>query len=440
MRPADGQMSASMHTSHRGLRACTPGVRARSAAATAAPTPRAPPSRRGRARSSRVGLGREPQPMRQPGHMGVDGQARHPNRTDRTTLPVLRPTPGRVTRSSSSIGTSPPNRSSTACAIPIRLLVFDAEEARRADELLDLVGIGVREVGRRRIPREQRRRDHVDPLVGATAPTGSSPRAARRRCGASARTARRDTAPSAARQPRPRSLGTSGTGHGRRVPSTCDDRDPRPGRTRRFATRATRSRRSTRHVRAVDGHDALGDAVWRDLEAPDADSVGFLIDGARYIHVARQRDAAGWPRTIRMPDARDRATTDDAARRRRSRTSCATAAGQLECWVFGATERRRRRVRRAGLGAARELFEMRVAAPARRDPAWPPGVERAHVRARPRRGRVAARQQPSRSPATPTRAVGPRATLARAAWPSRGSTRSCSSSRSTPTGSPASTG
>src|SRR6266516_7986592 len=41
-----------------------------------------------------------------------------------------------------------------------------AEEARSVDELLDLVGIGVREVGRSRVPLEDRRRDLVDGLVG----------------------------------------------------------------------------------------------------------------------------------------------------------------------------------------------------------------------------------------------------------------------------------
>ncbi len=42
--------------------------------------------------------------------------------TLRSTLAVLRPTPGMVTRSSIALGTSPPKRSTTAVAIPIRLL------------------------------------------------------------------------------------------------------------------------------------------------------------------------------------------------------------------------------------------------------------------------------------------------------------------------------
>ncbi len=47
-----------------------------------------------------------------------------PNALPSTTLAVLRPTPGRVTRSSSFAGTSPPNRSRSAAARPITDLVL----------------------------------------------------------------------------------------------------------------------------------------------------------------------------------------------------------------------------------------------------------------------------------------------------------------------------
>src|SRR5579859_5660927 len=47
-----------------------------------------------------------------------------PNALPSTTLAVLRPTPGRVTRSFSLAGTSPPNRSHRACPRPIRLFVL----------------------------------------------------------------------------------------------------------------------------------------------------------------------------------------------------------------------------------------------------------------------------------------------------------------------------
>jgi mycothiol synthase len=125
-------------------------------------------------------------------------------------------------------------------------------------------------------------------------------------------------------------------------------------------------------VRAIDGHDALGDAIWRDLEAPGADSVGFLIDARAYIHVAHV--GTNWvAATIRMPDARDRATTtmllDVAIAHVR-----AHGGGQLECWVFGATAGDDAAFGSAGLVATRELFEMRVALPLAEAPLWPPGV------------------------------------------------------------------
>ena len=47
------------------------------------------------------------------------------------------------------------------------VLRLRAEEARRLDDRLELGGIGVGQVGRRRVPGEQRGRDHVDALVGA---------------------------------------------------------------------------------------------------------------------------------------------------------------------------------------------------------------------------------------------------------------------------------
>src|SRR5262249_39115492 len=44
-------------------------------------------------------------------------------------------------------------------------LGLGAEESRLVDELLELIGVGVGEVGRRRVALEERRRDLVDGLV-----------------------------------------------------------------------------------------------------------------------------------------------------------------------------------------------------------------------------------------------------------------------------------
>ena len=83
-----------------------------------------------------------------------------------TTLAVLRPTPGRVTRSFSRGGTSPPNRSHSAWPSPIRRVRLGAVEPGGLDDLFHLVAVGARVVRRGRVPREQGRRDQVDQLVG----------------------------------------------------------------------------------------------------------------------------------------------------------------------------------------------------------------------------------------------------------------------------------
>lgn len=56
------------------------------------------------------------------------GRPGRSNATDLTTLPVLRPTPGRVVRLSRSVGTLPPWRSSSAAASPMRLRAFERKK------------------------------------------------------------------------------------------------------------------------------------------------------------------------------------------------------------------------------------------------------------------------------------------------------------------------
>ena len=94
------------------------------------------------------------------------GRPGSPIATLRTTLAVLRPTPGRVTRSSIGSGTDPSKRSTTARAIPIRLRGLGPEEPRRMDHRLDLDRIGTGEGLRRRPSGKHRRRHAVDHLVG----------------------------------------------------------------------------------------------------------------------------------------------------------------------------------------------------------------------------------------------------------------------------------
>ena len=89
-----------------------------------------------------------------------------PNALPSTTLAVLRPTPGSVTRSSIRPGTSPSNRSTRAWPSPIREFVF----ARKKPVGLRIASSSSRSaagvVRRRRDTREQGRGDLVDHLVG----------------------------------------------------------------------------------------------------------------------------------------------------------------------------------------------------------------------------------------------------------------------------------
>src|SRR5689334_6013184 len=88
------------------------------------------------------------------------------------------------------------------------------------------------------------------------------------------------TTPARARAPRGRA---TGEGYPRPVTTEALTRvDPAEFAQRRDAITALDAR-----VRAAEGHEALGDAVWRDLEHPGADSAGFLLDDRGYVHVAR---------------------------------------------------------------------------------------------------------------------------------------------------------
>ena len=157
--PADGQIPASVHIAAAGLA----GVAHLAAVLDEpqreqSPTPRAGPSRRDRVSIftgsfSLVSLSRCDSRVT----CVSTGRPGSPNQTERTTLPVLRPTPGSVTKSASSVGISPSKRASTACAIPMRFFVFERKKPGRVDELLDLV-------------RDRRRRDPRASDTGRTAP------------------------------------------------------------------------------------------------------------------------------------------------------------------------------------------------------------------------------------------------------------------------------
>ncbi|HET9730118.1 MAG TPA: hypothetical protein VFR41_11885, partial [Acidimicrobiia bacterium] len=45
--------------------------------------------------------------------------------------------------------------------------------------------------------------------------------------------------------------------------------------------------RLNEHVIEAEGHAAVNEAVWRDLDAPQPDSMGVMLDDVAAAHVAR---------------------------------------------------------------------------------------------------------------------------------------------------------
>ena len=136
--------------------------------------------------------------------------------------------------------------------------------------------------------------------------------------------------------------------------------DPRDFAARRDAVAALDAR-----AQETDGHESLGDAVWRDLADPGADSAGFFLDDRAYVHVARvdRADREHWSATlVRLPEARDAATTTALLH-----AAVAHAAGhgahQVTSWVLGAAEDDESVFAAAGFRLDRGLYEMRVRLP-----------------------------------------------------------------------------
>jgi len=131
-------------------------------------------------------------------------------------------------------------------------------------------------------------------------------------------------------------------------------------------------------ARAADGHESLGESVWRDLAHPDADSVGLLLESRAYMHVARAEGAhhdTSWVAGIvRIPEARDHATTTALLEAAAAHVA-ARGGGRITCWQFGASGDDDAMFAAAGFEPSRTLFEMRAALPITEAPRWPPGVD-----------------------------------------------------------------
>jgi mycothiol synthase len=136
--------------------------------------------------------------------------------------------------------------------------------------------------------------------------------------------------------------------------------NPRDFAARRDAVAALDAR-----AREIDRHESLGDAVWRDLADPGADSAGFFLDDRAYVHVARvdRADSEHWSLAlVRAPEARDAAST---AALLYAAVSHAAGHGahEVTSWVFGADDRDEPAFTAAGFRLDRSLYEMRVPLP-----------------------------------------------------------------------------
>jgi mycothiol synthase len=127
----------------------------------------------------------------------------------------------------------------------------------------------------------------------------------------------------------------------------------------------------------ASGTPALGEAVWRDLGAPAADSAGFLADDVAYAHVARNDNFS--PRHWALGVAVDPANANAEVRRAVLDAALAHVArhggGRAVLWVLGATPADDAELATVGLLPARDLYEMRVHLPIAEAPAVPDGYD-----------------------------------------------------------------
>jgi mycothiol synthase len=130
-------------------------------------------------------------------------------------------------------------------------------------------------------------------------------------------------------------------------------------------------------ARAADGHPALGDAVWLDLEHPGADSAGYLVGESAYAHIGRGDNAtpAHWTLGLALaPSARATSGVRHALVTAAAAHVAANGGGLMVLWVLGATTADDAELSAAALVPARDLYEMRVALPLEHEPKWPAGT------------------------------------------------------------------
>jgi mycothiol synthase len=130
-------------------------------------------------------------------------------------------------------------------------------------------------------------------------------------------------------------------------------------------------------TRVADGHAALGDAVWRDLDRPGPDSAGFLAGTDAYAHVARadNEKERSWTLGLAVAPPGRRNGFRTALVRAAARHVADHGGGEVALWVLGVDGEADAELTAAGMRADRELYEMRVPLPLGRETTWPPGID-----------------------------------------------------------------
>jgi mycothiol synthase len=133
---------------------------------------------------------------------------------------------------------------------------------------------------------------------------------------------------------------------------------------------------------AVDGHPALNEAVWRDLDRPRAgDSASVLATTtggapAGFAHVYRSDSFSPphWAVGIVVdPDARDGAVAQALLERSAAHVA-AHGGGTMVLWLLDPDDTLDAAASAAGFETQRELLQQRVALPRGEEPRWPDGV------------------------------------------------------------------
>ena len=134
-------------------------------------------------------------------------------------------------------------------------------------------------------------------------------------------------------------------------------------------------------VAAADGHDALGAAVWRDLETggrPGSAGV-FAVEGGRlvgYAHITSSDNFSPphWAAGLAVdPSWRDRPIVVDLLRGVVEHVEH-TGTGEVVLWIFDPSAADDEHTATAGFTPERDLLQMRVALPIDEVARWPEGI------------------------------------------------------------------